>query len=331
MSRANLIGEIVELRQPLAQRIERVLLHFKSIKSDLEALQTKRDEILGRTRDTQTANNLSSLDFRQLQQEITGHRSVLERLKERFSRPTLNIGVVGRARQGKSRLLQSLTGLSRQEIPDGSQGHCTGVRSTIYHQPDVTTHGKVSFHTEQSFLKQVIAPYYAQLKLGSTPGTIQEFARTFLGTSLPENIAALAGSQAMFDHLRRYHECLSKYGALIGTPDLTIEQSQIREYVAQDNLDGERIYFNYLAVKEVKIICQFPNQDIGQVALVDMPGLGDTGTGDEQRLIRTLGQGVDIILLVRMPKPKGDHWDKQLDLYLYDTAGNAIPELPLEL
>jgi len=38
-----------------------------------------------------------------------------------FSRSTLNIGVIGRARQGKSRLLQSLTGLGTEEIPSGDR------------------------------------------------------------------------------------------------------------------------------------------------------------------------------------------------------------------
>jgi hypothetical protein len=71
-------------------------------------------------------------------------------LKNRFSRDTLNIGVIGRARQGKSRLLQSLTGLSAAEIPDGDRQHCTGVRSTIHHSNSVDTYGEVWFHTELS-------------------------------------------------------------------------------------------------------------------------------------------------------------------------------------
>ncbi|MGD1701649.1 hypothetical protein [Dapis sp. BLCC M229] len=42
--------------------------------------------------------------------------------------------MVGKPRQGKSKFLQTLTGLSRNEIPDGSGQHCTGVMSIIYHQ-----------------------------------------------------------------------------------------------------------------------------------------------------------------------------------------------------
>src|SRR5207253_2782297 len=85
-------------------------------------------------------------------------------------------GVVGRARQGKSRLLQSLTGLSAVEIPDGDRQHCTGVRSTVFHQPGAQAHGKVWFHSEASFLRDVVAPYYDELGLGSYPHSVAEFA-----------------------------------------------------------------------------------------------------------------------------------------------------------
>ncbi|MDY7023824.1 MAG: hypothetical protein SWJ54_21165, partial [Cyanobacteriota bacterium] len=95
--------------------------------------------------------------------------------------------------------------------------------------------------------------------------------------------------------------------------------------------NGERVFFNYLAVKEVKIICTFPNNDVGQVALVDMPGLGDTGIGDEERLIKTLGQDIDAVIFVRMPKPSGDYW-ADVDVRLYDTSRTALADdLPLKL
>ncbi len=328
-TRASLIDEIIEKRQPLAQRIERVINHLNTLDSSLKLLQEDRDRILSSTNNPETAKKLNSLNFLKLQQKLQSHLNALKRLEARFSRTTVNIGVVGRARQGKSRLLQSLTGLTGDEIPDGNHLHCTGVRSTIYHQSHPQTYGEVSFHTEESFLKQVIFPYYIKLQLGNGPQTISEFTSTFPSQTLPDTIANQAESKAMYEHLRRYHQHLEEYRPLLSEPDRRIDQNQIREYVAQDNLEGERVYTNYLAVREVRIICQFPNQDIDKLALVDMPGLGDTGTGDEQRLIRSLGQDVDIILFVRMPKTAGDHW-ADVDVRLYDTACQAIPELPLE-
>jgi hypothetical protein len=84
-----------------------------------------------------------------------------------------------------------------------------------------------------------------------------------------------------------------------------------------------------LAVREVKIVCSFPNADVGQIALVDMPGLGDTGVGDEERLIKTLGQDIDLVLFVRMPKSTGDFWAKE-DVELYDMANSSLIDLPIK-
>jgi hypothetical protein len=97
--------------------------------------------------------------------------------------------------------------------------------------------------------------------------------------------------------------------------------------VAQDRDE----YFKYLAVQSVEIFCTFPVRDIGQVALIDLPGLGELRVGNEERMLRTLAEDVDLILFVRMAKQDGtgEQWD-QLDLHLYETAQRAMPHLPLE-
>ncbi len=246
----------------------------------------------------------------------------------------MNLGVVGRARQGKSRLLQSITGLSTSEIPDGDRQHCTGVRSTIHHNPSVETSGEVWFYSERSFLNEVIAPYYRELNLGAKPIIIQEFANQEL-PPLPENLKndsnQATSNKAKYEHLKRYHVNFDKYSHLLKQESpQRISKQQIREYVAQDSESGERIFFNYLAVKQVKIVCPFPNEDVGQIAVIDLPGLGDTGIGDEEKLIKTLGEDVDFVLFVKMPKSSGDYW-ADVDVKLYDTATSALINLPLKL
>ena len=46
--------------------------------------------------------------------------------------------------------------------------------------------------------------------------------------------------------------------------------------------------------------------------------------------MRTLGQDVDAVLFVRMPKSSGDYW-ADVDVRLYDTARAALVDLPIEL
>ncbi|RQH08837.1 dynamin family protein [Okeania hirsuta] len=327
-TRVQQITAIIEQRQPLANKIEGVKKNLELLSSALNKLENYRDELVDKVDDPKVIGQLKEINTSPIQRNISSELGTLYKLKTRFSRDTLNIAVVGRAGQGKSRLLQSLTGLTAAEIPDGSGQHCTGVRSTIHHNAEFETSGEVWFYTERSFLDEVIMPYYNQLQLGGKPITLNEFASNAL-PKLPENQKG-AVVEAKYEHLRKYHTHLDQYRNLLQeSSPRRITRDEIREYVAQDNLAGQRIYHNYLAVKEVKITCNFPNTEVGKIALVDLPGLGDTGIGDEERLINTLSQDIDLVLFVRRPNVGRDFLG-DVDVSLYDIARSALVDLPLE-
>lgn len=328
-SRSTIISGIISKRRPFAYKLEQVKTNLQKLKATLHQLEQKRQELLSKIDDHSIIGKLREIDYSKLLLEIESELVQLDQLKSRFSRNTLNIGVVGRARQGKSRLLQSLTGLSSSEIPDGDDWHCTGVRSNIHHNPDVNTYAEVTFHTESSFLTEVLAPYYEQLNLISfKPRSLDEFT-DFTLPPLPRDKEEKQRDREKYEHLCQYYRYLSEYRKFLSeTSPRTIKKEEIREFVAQDTIDRERIYFNYLAVKEVKIVCTFPNVDLGQIVLIDMPGLGDTGIGDDKRMIQTLGQDIDFVLFVRMPKATGDFWGSE-DVDLYDLANSALKDLPI--
>lgn len=323
------ISAIIEQRKPLVSEIERVREKLAELSSGLQQLEEHRLRLMQQVSRQVSSERLNSLSLSKFQDSILHDIEEYKKLRNRFSRTTLNIGIIGRARQGKSRLIQSLTGLTSTEIPDGSQQHCTGVRSTIYHRSDNEAFAEVWFHSERSFLEEIIKPYYQELQLGSSPRTLQAFAGAPL-PGLPESISGYAKFGAMYEHLRAYHKNFPRYQHFIDhTSPNRISRDQIREFVAQDTADGKRTLFNYLAVKDVKIFCCFPNEYVGEIALVDMPGLGDTGVGDEERLLRVLSEDVDVVLFVRMPSALGDYW-AEVDVRLYDIASMAT-SLPLSL
>lgn len=278
-TRAVQIERIIEKRQPLAKRIQIAEDNLIAVSNLLKQVEEKRNILTSKVNDPTQVNKLDEINYvTSVIGQINLELNALKKLKSRFSRPTLNIGVVGRARQGKSRLLQSLTGLSKAEIPDGDDQHCTGVRSNIYHKPGIETYAEIYFHSESSFLNEAIAPYYQQLNLGKVPQSIELFAES----TLPElDTEKTALDRAKYEHLKKYHQHIQEYRQFFHQNTLRISKEQIRQYVAQDTIEGDRIYC-YLAVKKVDIYCSFPNQDIGQIALVDMPGLGDTGVGDAE-------------------------------------------------
>ncbi|MEY3807492.1 MAG: hypothetical protein RI893_468 [Pseudomonadota bacterium] len=318
----NKIDEIINKRQPLVMQIERVETQLTELNSYLQEIDCYRnlDEQLKNER-------LQALNIDHLTQAISVIQHDMQQLKIRFTRNTLNLGVVGRARQGKSRLLRSITGLNQAEIPDGNSTHCTGVRSTIRHIPNITPYAEAYFYSEDEFLQQIIKPYFTELVLGKAPTTLEQLA----SIKLPTLAKAGAEANAKFEHLKKYITHLDKYRNFLHEPSpKRIMREQIPEFVAQHNInDSSQPYFNYLAVKDVHIFCSFPNADVAQIAVIDMPGLGDTGIGDEDRLIATLGQDIDIVLFARMPKSTGDYW-ADVDIKLYDTAFKALPDIPLE-
>jgi len=325
--RASTILEIIDKRRTIVDDIDQVQDNLTSLATTLQDLEALRHKIIPLA-DPEIRGRLEDLDLVVLKSKIDEQNQGLTKLKSRFARNTLNIGVVGRARQGKSRLLQSLSGLSATEIPDGSRLHCTGVRSTIYHNPSVPPYGEVAFYSQRAFLDEVVAPYYRELGLGVPPLSIDYFATTAL-PELPKNLPGRAEPRAKYEHLKGYHNSIDEYsGLLAATAPKKIGLPQIREYVAQDTAGGQRIFHNYLAVREVKIVCKFPKENVGQIALIDMPGLGDTGIGEQERLMKTLGEDVDVVLFVRMPKASGDYW-ADVDVQLYDLAHQALTALPI--
>ncbi|WP_413160044.1 Swt1 family HEPN domain-containing protein [Capilliphycus salinus ALCB114379] len=324
MDTATRIATILEKRQPRGKKVRSIITHLESLDSQLNNMEGYRNRILTQIDDIAVIEKLRILQFDPMKNKVKQNIQQLEKLHKRFSRQTLTIAFVGRAGQGKSRFIQTLTGLTDVEVPDGNMNNCTGVRVTISHAPNRSTSGEVYFHTERSFLEHNIYPYYDFLNLGNKPKNFAEF----INTSLPPLTLNTSEAKALYAHLDKCHTNHSSYSHwLQQSSPKQISREEIRTYVAQTDEANHQNLFNYLAVQEVKIFCQFPCEDVGKISLIDLPGLGDTVLGDTERLRQSLGQDVDFGLFIYMP-------DKRLlqepDYKLYDTANSALVELPIK-
>ena len=94
---------------------------------------------------------------------------LLRVLEARLARDTVNIGVSGQARVGKSTPPQSVSGLGDDQIPTGQALPVTAVRSRIFHAPDLRR-ATLRLHSFDTFVTDVVAPYHAELDIAGLPG-----------------------------------------------------------------------------------------------------------------------------------------------------------------
>ena len=329
------IQEIIQQRQPLALRVMKA---HESLSAVSDSFRKFHFQCRGIFQDKELAKEFDGVvhileEADKINENVTKCLAELKHIQSRLNRKTLNIAVIGRARQGKSRLLQTITGLSADEIPDGSGAFCTGVRSEIINEDTDTTYASVNFLTEEKFINENVAPYFAELReydpevFSIIPTSLSEF-RT-LPIPAPERSQETSVSQHL-KHLADLQINIPKYEGLLDQRPKRIKKEEIREYVAQDDKEGHRVYYNYLAVESVEIYCRFPNDDVGALKLIDLPGLGDTRLGDVGRVVNALKDQVDLVLFLSKPSNQGAGW-QDIDTELYSKARSALGEkLPIE-
>ena len=158
------IESIIARRKPLAENIQSIRDSIAKISSAYERMTPVCNAVINDESIAREFPGLSEIltACEKPVNELQRLRADLALIQNRFSRDTLNIAVIGRARQGKSRLLQTITGLTSEEIPDGNKEFCTGVRSDIINDSNLTSaFAQVNFLTEDSSLMR-------ELRLTST-------------------------------------------------------------------------------------------------------------------------------------------------------------------
>jgi hypothetical protein len=175
----------------------------------------------------------------------------------------------------------------------------------------------------------VLQPYYSALGLGPVPGSLDAFGDAPLPELPPQYDSAR--ERAAYDHLASYRDSLPEYQDLLRGPSRFMpigRPEEIIRYVAQHDGTGRPTH-TFRAVRRVRITTKFGQPDLGKVAVIDLPGLGDTNLRDEYLLRQAIDGEVDIVLFLRRPDPIRDGV-QDTDVALYDVARNAMPELPLD-
>ena len=323
MTVRNVITDVLNKRHKKVLMLEKVHNGLAELEMQMDSLQQMAEEV------KEEADEIP-LDIARLtskiatyiggpQEEIAHLNASIISLTKRFSKETINIGVAGKARQGKSTLLQKISGLSNKEIPTSDELPCTGTKSKIYHSED-GAYAKIEFYSKEEFLKEILHPYFNKLKM-SKPFSLKRFGEPL--SELNDNLSDDRNlDKAIYEKLAFIHNAFSSYVELLSKSPKTLELEEILNYVTQS--EGRT---RYLAVKSADIYTKFPNHDVTGLCLVDLPGL-EAAQGHERKLVSSLEHEVDAVIFVKSPDVLGTDWE-QADYNVFDLVDNAVREVEL--
>lgn len=258
--------------------------------------------------DPAAAAGLALPQLADLRSQIALTVEQLAAVEARFSRDTVNVGVSGSARMGKSTLLQSVSGLDDRHIPTGKDLPVTAVRSRIHHSATVRR-AVLKLHSRESFLTEIIQPYHSELGFAATPRTIDEFRDHVYPGELPD---PTTDQVSLLRRLRDVHAALWSYEKDLTGGEMTVDLDEIRPFVAypthQEVAAGSPVPRRYLAVRDVRIDCPFPHPGVEHLGIVDLPGLGEIAAEAEEHHVRGLQHEVDVILLVKKAVDASAFW-----------------------
>lgn len=249
--------------------------------------------------------------------------SLLNKLEDRFSRKEIHISFVGRARQGKSLVMQSISGLSGDIIPASDGADCTGTKSVIINKDVTEVTAEINFYTREEYL-EIVNKYMKEIfedknKLLS----VEEISKLPVVDLRNQIDTTSAKKLALFEQLIKYIEHSEELIPLLGMKK-NVPAMDIEKYVAQYSCkDKTQKYFSYLAVKVANIMCKFPCEQSGKIMLVDTIGLGDTAIDIRERMLETVGKDSDAIILMTRPDSKGQKLEQD-DIDIVDSISKKM-------
>lgn len=310
------ISSLLDRRRTRLPVVQKEVARWQSLDCEIGMLNAVVDELRNHPRTpAEVKQGLTGFQPQEIRRDITKAIELLRVLEARYARKTINIGVSGRARVGKSTLLQSISGLTDEQIPTGTGLPVTAVRSRIFH----STHQRatLSLHTFDTFREEILLPYHDELGLQSTPTSVREF-HSFLYPKSEAELGELHrdkhSSVSILRRLREMQKSLSLYERDLVGGERIVPLNDLRQYVAYPTNDQVAVgncARRYLAVRDVQIECNFPYAQVDHVGIVDLPGLGELAANAEKYHLAGLQNEVDVVLLIKRPVEGLAYWGRE--------------------
>ena len=327
------IKSILTNRKSQLPSILESIAKWKSIEKQLDPVNSVIIELIKRSNTSQEIREyLSKFGSDEIISKITEVLNQLNVLRQRFNRETINIGISGCARVGKSTFLQTISGLTDQQIPTGSGLPVTAVRSRISHAKnrEIAT---LTFHSWESFRDEIIKKAHEEIGLISEIHSIEDY-RLYKYPETENDFKFKTGKSdpmtgSRLTKLREIQKSLSTFEPLLIGREKEVPLEYLRKYIAyptndeQNEGNPERLY---LAVKDAKIECKFPKSEIENLTIIDLPGLGEITNGDtDKRHIEGLRNEIEYSIIIKKAVEGMAFWkdeDARCAKFLDDARGH---------
>lgn len=314
------IAEVLKNRHkkvPVLEKVGQELEEFTHLLNNVRRMagDASRDDS-DVSQELRNATKTLTVGIDSVQDNLTELNEKLRNVTERFRKDTINIGIAGASGQGKSTLLQNISGLSDREIPTSSGLACTGAKSKIYHY-EGDAYGRIDFYSEEEMLKEILAPKYERLRFPNL-FSLHEFQKP-LPELQTDQLAERNLDTAHYEQLKKVHDAYPTFRNLLSTTK-TIGLAEIPEYVTQRTQ-------NYLAVRTANIFVTFPNQDVTGLCLVDLPGL-EAEQDHAMKIVSSLKRELDAMIFLKMPRSERAIWEEN-DFKVIHLVEKAVEEIDL--
>jgi hypothetical protein len=255
------IAGILADRRRLLPEVTAEVQRWRTVDEQLATLASAVDALRAHGTTPADLREALVLPFAEAREGAAEAVRLLRVLEARLARETVNVGVSGQARVGKSTLLQSVSGLGDDQIPTGQALPVTAVRSRIFHAPDLRR-ATLRLHSFDTFATDVVAPYHAELDIAGLPATPDEFRHW----SYPKPDDAPADRPSwvtMLNRLRAMQASFPTYEHDLTGGERVLPLEELRPWVAYPTNAEEQapgtVARRYLAVRDVRIDCPFPH------------------------------------------------------------------------
>lgn len=255
----------------------------------------------------------------------------LKKLEARFGRKTVNLVVIGKIGAGKSKFLQSVSGLDDNCIPSFDGPSCTGITSVIENIPieemeknnndENWVETTFTFKTKNDILEDLRADIANVIKNSNSDHPLPEISDF---DKIDQVLQDLESHGLNVKYLTKiyidnrdewipYLDASKEKKSFDGdglkasqTPDgdwvytLTNNRSEIKKFVAKH--DGKEKadrteYYRYVAIKSALIRTKFPRIS-ARIRLIDTVGIGDRAGDTEKRMETAINNDADGVIFV---------------------------------